>query len=64
MSEDQWPQPLEDQDLVSLSGDSEVEKVTSYATSGQEPWNLVESLRYFLDWHRVYRKKCSLPNIV
>ena len=40
MPEDQWPQPLEDQDLVSLSDNPEVKKVTSYATSTQEPWNL------------------------
>ena len=43
MSEGHWPQPLEDQDFVSLSDDPEVEKVTSYAISAQEPWNLVES---------------------
>ena len=43
MPEDQWPRPLEDQDLVSLSDDPEVKKVTSCATSTQEPWNLVES---------------------
>lgn len=43
MPEDQWPQPLEDQDLVSPLDDPEVKKVTSYATSSQEPWNLVES---------------------
>ena len=55
MPEDQWPKPLEDQDLVSLSNDPEVKKVTSYATSTQEPWNLVESLSYFLDWHRACR---------
>ena len=29
--------------------------MTSYATSTQEPWNLVESLRYFSDWHRACR---------
>ena len=55
MPEDQWPQPLEDQDLISLSDDPEVKKVTSYATSTQEPWNLVESLSYFSDWHRACR---------
>lgn len=55
MPEDQWPQPLEDQDLVSLSDDPEVKKVTSYATRTQEPWNLVESLNYFSDWHRACR---------
>ena len=43
MPEDQWPQPLEDQDLVSVSNDAEVKKVTSSATSTQEAWNLVES---------------------
>ena len=37
MPEDQWPQPLKDQDLVSLLDDPEVKKVTSYATSTQEP---------------------------
>ena len=55
MPEDQWPQPLEDQDLVSLSDDPEVKKVTSCATSTQEQWNLVESLSYFSDWHRACR---------
>ena len=55
MPEDQWPQPLEDQDLVSLSDDPEVKKVTSCATSTQEAWNLVESLSYFSDWHRACR---------
>lgn len=55
MPEDQWPQPLEDRELVSLPDDPEVKKVTSYATSTQEPWNLVESLSYFSDWHRACR---------
>jgi len=55
MPKDQWPQPLEDQDLVMLSDDPEVKKVTSHATSTQEPWNIVESLRYFSDWHRACR---------
>ena len=55
MPEDQWPKPLEDQDLVSLSNDLEVKKVTSYATSTHEPWNLVESLSYFSDWHKACR---------
>ena len=55
MPEDQWPQPLEDRELVSLPDDPEVKKVTSYATSTQEPWNLVESLSYFSDWQRACR---------
>ena len=55
MPEDQWPQPLEDQDLVSLSDNPKVKKVTSYATSTQEPWNLVESLSCISDWHRACR---------
>ena len=42
MPKDQWPQLLEDRELVSLPDDPEVKKVTSYATSTQEPWNLVE----------------------
>lgn len=49
---DQWPPPIEDQDLAMLSDDPEVKKVTSYATSTQEPWNLDESLSYFSVWHR------------
>ena len=53
--EDQWPQPLENQDLVTPSDDPEVKKVTSYATSTQEQWNLAESLSYFSDWHRACR---------
>ncbi|XP_027045048.1 uncharacterized protein LOC113672905, partial [Pocillopora damicornis] len=53
--EDQWPQPLEAQDLVTPSDDPEVKNLTSYATSTQEPWNLVESLNYFSDWHRACR---------
>ena len=53
--EDQWPQSLEDQDLDTLADDPEVKKVTSYATSTQEPWNIVESLSYFSDWHRACR---------
>ena len=53
--EDQWPQPLENQDLVTPSDDPEVKKVTSYATSTQEEWNLAESLSYFSDWHRACR---------
>lgn len=37
MPEDQWPQPPEDQDLVSPLDDPEVKKVTSYATRAMEP---------------------------
>ena len=37
------------------SDDPEVKNLTSYATSTQEPWNLVESLNYFSDWHRACR---------
>ena len=48
-AEDQWPQPLEDQDLFTSSDDQEVKNVTSYPTSTQEPWNLVGSLSYFSD---------------
>ena len=55
MPKDQWPQPLEDRELVSLPDDPEVKKVTSYATSTQEPWSLVESLSYFSDWQRACR---------
>ena len=55
MPKDQWPQPLEDRELVSLPDDPEVKKLTSYATSTQEPWNLVESLSYFSDWQRACR---------
>ena len=55
MPEYQWPQPPEDQGLVLLLDDQEVKKVTSYATSTQEPWNLVESLSYFSDWRRACR---------
>ena len=29
--------------------------LTAWVTSTQEPWNLVESLSFFLDWHRVCR---------
>ena len=55
MPEDQWPQPLEDKDLVSLSDDPEVKKMTSYVASTQEPWNFIERLSYFSDWHRACR---------
>ena len=53
--EDQWLQPFEDQGLVMPSDNPDVKKVTSYATSTQEPWNLVESLSYFSDWHMACR---------
>ena len=61
MPEDRWPQPLEDQELVSLPDNPEVKKVTSYATSTQESWAcraIAICLRYKEKlWQLVFPKK-------
>ena len=61
MPKDQWPQPLEDRELVSLPDNPEVKKVTSYATSTQESWAcraIAICLRYKEKlWQLVFPKK-------